>query len=144
MVTITLISACLLGVRCRWDGEQLAESFAPDPETLYIPFCPEQLGGLPTPRPRCRIVGGAGEEVLTGCARVLEVESGEDRTDAFLRGARETLRIARRTGAGRALLKQRSPSCGCGEIYHDDELGPGNGVTTALLRAEGIVVSPLP
>jgi len=90
-----IVSACLAGVRCRYDGEDRE-----DPKVLEllaggeaVPVCPEQLGGLPTPRSRAEFVGGDGEDVLDGRARVVS-EEGVDVTDFFLRGAEEVLRIA--------------------------------------------------
>lgn len=142
-----LVSACLAGVACRYDGGS-----CPLPEVTglvragrAIPVCPEQLGGLPTPRPRAEIRGGDGADVLAGRARVVD-EAGRDMTDAFRRGAEEVLRLARLTGARRALLKARSPSCGAGEIYDGSFRGtlrPGDGVTAALLRREGLEVRSL-
>lgn len=139
-----LVSACLAGVACRYDG-----TACPDPavEALVrsgraLPVCPEQLGGLPTPRRRAEIRGGDGEAVLDGRARVVNA-AGEDVTESFLRGARETLRLARLAGADRALLKARSPSCAAGEIYDGSFSGrrrAGAGVTAALLRREGLDV----
>ncbi len=140
MSSVTLISACLLGVRCRWDGVVLPPVNGLDKNTLYIPVCPEQLGGLPTPRPPCQIAGGTGADVLSGKAKVVEVESGLDRSDNFRCGAEETLRIAKLSGATRVLFKQRSPSCGCGEIYNGEQIAAGNGVTTDMLLAAGIEV----
>lgn len=107
-----------------------------------IPVCPEQLGGLSTPRPPAEIVGGDGTDVLDGCASVITVE-GEDKTREFLDGAHQTLEIAKSQNAAHAVLKSRSPSCGCGRIYNGTftgELGDGEGVTAALLRRHGIQV----
>ena len=107
-----------------------------------IPVCPEQLGGLSTPRPPAEIVGGDGVDVLDGCASVITVE-GEDKTSEFLGGAHQTLEIAKSQNAAHAVLKSRSPSCGCGRIYDGSftgELGDGDGVTAALLRRHGIRV----
>ncbi len=108
---VVLVSACLAGVRCRYDG-----GACPDPAVVdlvrrgrALPVCPEQLGGLPTPRRPAEIRGGAGADVLEGRARVVTA-SGADVTDAFLRGAEETLRLARLSGAEGAILKARSPS----------------------------------
>jgi uncharacterized protein YbbK (DUF523 family) len=139
-----LVSACLLGVNCRYDGgncltAEVIEELGSHP---VVPVCPEQLGGLPTPRPAAEIAGGSGEDVLDGRARVL-TEQGGDVTDQFLRGAQETLRIARLSRAARVLLKQRSPSCGCGQICRGGKTLPGDGVTAALLKREGIVVTSL-
>ena len=128
-----LVSACLLGVACRYDG---ASKGLPDSvlrelmaRHTLVPACPEQLGGLPTTR--------APSERL-GVAR-----TGADVTDAYTRGAQQTLAIAQRFGCTAALLKQRSPSCGKGEIYDGTFTGtltPGDGVTAALLSAHGIRV----
>ncbi|MEI6308963.1 MAG: DUF523 domain-containing protein [bacterium] len=129
-----LVSACLLGLRCRYDGgsnERLQVVALLDHETL-IPVCPEQLGGLPTPRPASEIVRG---RVMT--------PSGEDQTGAYQRGAEETVALARRLGVTEAILKQRSPSCGCGQLYDGSFSGrvvEGNGITTALLISHGIRV----
>lgn len=95
-----------------------------------LPVCPEQLGGLPTPRRPARLVGGGGEAVLDGVARVVDDE-GTDVTEAFLRGAREAAALARLCGSGGAILKRGSPSCHPGE---------GAGVTAALLAREGLVL----
>jgi len=103
-----------------------------------VPVCPEQLGGLSTPRPPATIFGGDGRDVLSGRAR-LRNDRDEDVTEAFLRGAREALGIARACGAAVALLKDQSPSCGCITRYCDRP-GGGMGVTAALLDAEGIRV----
>jgi uncharacterized protein YbbK (DUF523 family) len=111
-----------------------------------LPVCPEQLGGLPTPRPPAEIVGGSGEDVLDGQARVI-TRDGQDVTDNYLRGALEVLRLAQLAGVDEAILKERSPSCASTEIYDgtfSGTLRPGCGVTTALLRRHGIrVVSDL-
>ena len=139
-----LISACLLGVKCRHNGrdsksEEVTERF--EGEEL-VPVCPEQLGGLSTPRPPAEIVGGDGADVLNGCASVITVE-GEDKTREFLDGAHQTLEIAKSQKAAHAVLKSRSPSCGCGRIYNGTftgELGDGDGVTASLLRRHGIQV----
>jgi uncharacterized protein YbbK (DUF523 family) len=123
------ISACLLGVACRYDGldclHPLAARLAR--EEPLVPLCPEQLGGLPTPRPRAEIRGGAGADVLDGGATVVD-EHGRDVTEPFVRGAREAAGMCVRLGVTEALLKARSPSCGL------------DGVTTAALRRAGIRV----
>jgi len=136
------VSACLLGVHCRYDGGTTpAELHLPE-GTFPVPVCPEQLGGMPTPRPPCELPRGSGEEVLKGKVPVLEVHSGEDRTQNFLRGARETLDLCRRLGITRAYLKQRSPSCGLGELSRNGTVVSGNGVTAALLLENGVKVEP--
>jgi len=127
-----LISACLIGVKCAWDGKdkyqnkqaiQLLES------SILIPVCPEQLGGLKTPRLPQEIQGGSGEDVLDGNCRIIK--------------ATETLKIARQLGIDEFIGKCNSPSCGFGQIYDGTFTGnlvPGNGVTTALLKRHGIKI----
>ena len=129
-----LVSACLLGVRCRYDGgskpcPQVIRMMA---EHTLIRVCPEQLGGLSTPRPPAE---RQGEEVVN--------RRGEKVTDAYERGAEETLRLCRLYGCEAAVLKARSPSCGCGEICDGSfsgKLTEGSGVTAKKLLDAGIQV----
>ena len=127
-----LLSACLLGLATRYDGKRIEEPLVESLKERYflIPACPEQLGGLATPRPAAEILEGDGFSVLSGKARVVN-RKGEEVTEAFLRGAREVLRICRTLGIKRAFLKAKSPSCG---------LSPAPGVTAALLLSEGIEI----
>lgn len=107
-----------------------------------IPICPEQLGGLPTPRPPAEIVGGDGADVLDGVACVITVD-GENKTEAFLHGAHQALEIAETHNATHAVLKSKSPSCGCGQVHDGSFAGnliAGDGVTTALFRRHGIEI----
>ena len=101
-------------------------------------MCPEELGGLGTPRPAAQLQGGDGEAVLAGTASVCRVEDGSDVTEAFVRGARQ----AADTDAPihRAILKARSPSCGCGATWIDGEIARGDGVFAALLRRHGVPI----
>ena len=139
-----LVSACLLGICTRYDGgccpaSQLVELAA---RGLAVPVCPEVTGGLPIPRPPAEIVGGDGQAVLDGQARVLTIE-GEDVTEGFLAGALQALETAQRLGIRQAVLKDDSPSCGCGRIYDGTfggHLVPGQGVAAALLQRNGITV----
>ena len=129
-----LVSACLLGTPCRYDGSGKADArlLKLGAKRQLIPVCPELLGGLPTPRPPAERVG----------ARIFD-NSGADVTSAYLRGAQETLRLARLLGCKTAILKARSPSCGAGQIYDGTFSGtlvPGHGVTAALLAQNGITV----
>ncbi len=103
-----------------------------------LPVCPEQLGGLSTPRLPAEIIGGTGEDILDGKARIC-TRNGDDITSAFLRGAGETLYLARLVEADSVILKQNSPSCGCGHIHDGTFTGTlreGNGITAALLLRE--------
>ena len=129
-----LVSACLLGENCKYSG---GNNYTPAIEALrekfdVIPVCPEQLGGLPTPRTPSERAG----------ARVLS-RGGADVTEAFRQGAEKTLEIARESGAARAVLQERSPSCGSERVYDGTFSGtlvPGQGVTAELLEKNGIRV----
>ena len=127
-----LVSACLMGLCSRYDGQVIQNSLCKSLllETFWIPVCPEQLGGLPTPRPPADIVGGNGSDVLAGNAKVLTRE-GFDVTEAFIRGAFQVLAIAENQSVEAILLKSRSPSCGQA------------GVTSALLRQHGFHIFEL-
>ena len=136
-----IISACLLGVRCRFDGESRPHKgilSCIDNEVL-IPICPEQLGGLPTPRSPAQIEGGSGDDVLSKKARVINA-AGTDVTSKFLAGAENALFIARTLGVDKAILKEKSPSCGVHYIKRNEEIIEGTGVTSALLKKHGITV----
>lgn len=140
-----LISACLLGLKCAWDGKDDYRSDKAikllDSETV-IPVCPEQLGGLKTPRAPQEIQGGSGEDVLDGKCKVLN-KNGEDVTREFVAGAGETLRIATQFHIEEFIGKSNSPSCGCGRIYDgtfSQKSIAADGVTTALLKRNGIGV----
>ena len=129
-----LISACLLGRNCKYNG---GNNYAPLTETLkarydLVPVCPECLGGLPIPHEPSERVGD----------RVLS-KSGADVTAAFQRGAEKTLALALQHGVKKAVLKERSPSCGCGSIYDGTFTGtvvPGSGVAAELLLAHGVEI----
>lgn len=125
-----LVSACLVGLCTRYDGQVKTTPDYPAPmqAMAWIPVCPEQLGGLPTPREAADIIGGDGADVLAGTARVL-TKSGLDVTAEFIRGARQVLHIARLQNTRTAFLKARSPSC----AVHGRM-----GVTAALLQSAGI------
>ncbi|WP_461206476.1 2-thiouracil desulfurase family protein [Clostridium sp. DL1XJH146] len=139
-----IISACLCGVNCKYSGENNFDEKAYKLfcEGKAVLVCPEQLGGLPTPRTPKEIVGGNGYDVLDGKAKVLD-KKGEDDTEGFIRGAEETLKIAKAIGAETAIFQVRSPSCGSNTIYDGSFSGnkvEGCGVTTALLRRNSIKV----
>lgn len=140
-----LVSACLVGERCRYDGggfdgyPDLRRMVA---EGRAIAVCPEELGGLPTPRPPAELMGGDGQAALNGEARLMSI-AGQDVTEAFLTGAERTARIALEQGATTAVLKARSPSCGSRGIYDGTFSGrvvPGMGVTAARLTQLGLTV----
>lgn len=129
-----LISACLAGIYCRYDGETKADPAIVElvKQGLAIPFCPEAHGGLPTPRLPCEIRDG----------RVVNIEGG-DQTEQFVRGAQEGLRLAKLVGATKAILKSNSPSCGKGFVYDGTFTSTrvkGNGLFAELLMQNGIDV----
>ena len=129
-----LCSACLLGVSCRYDGKSIpaAEITALLERHELLPICPEQLGGLPTPRTPCEIRGG-----------IIISRDGKDMTESFDKGAEEALRLYHLFGCQGAILKSRSPSCGKGLIYDgafSGTLVSGNGILAQMLLDEGITV----
>lgn len=136
-----LVSACLAGLRTRYDGEASPHERVVEllKDGKALPVCPEQLGGLPTPRYKAEIDSGSGEDVLNGLSRVLN-EKGEDVTEKFIRGATETLKLAEAMGIKKAIMKERSPSCGVNSIIRGGNEVRGRGVTTAFLQSKGIEV----
>jgi len=142
-VRTILVSACLLGVNCRYDS---TSNLIPE-LSLYlkehglvpIPVCPEQLAGLPTPRPKVWFTRGDGAALLNSEAMLIN-EDGEDCSEIFLKGAQESLRIAQTCGCKAAILKQRSPSCGSLKVHRNGQLVEGMGVTCAVLQDSGIQV----
>ncbi|MEM9380019.1 MAG: DUF523 domain-containing protein [Planctomycetota bacterium] len=135
-----LVSACLLGRACTYKGTHNGDRVLRDELAAEgieaVPFCPEEHGGLGTPRPPADLTASA-EDVLDGRARVV-TDSGEDVTGGFLRGARGALETCVRLALKRAYLKERSPSCGCAATHVDGEIVDGPGVTAALLRRNGV------
>jgi uncharacterized protein YbbK (DUF523 family) len=144
-----LVSACLCGQRCRYDGKtkENRDLMARLGRADILPLCPEALGGLPTPRPACELFGGDGADVLAGRARLVD-ESGVDRTAAFLEGAYRTLELVRSYGIRHCCLKAKSPSCGSRQLALQGALPEGYrpvlGVTAALLLANGFAIEEIP
>ena len=129
-----LVSACLLGTACRYDGKSKPCERVIALSNTYnlIPICPEVMGGLPTPRVPSEICGD----------RVM-MKDGRDVTENYNRGAKQALEIARENECTVAILKEKSPSCGSGLIHNglfDGGLVTGDGITTRLLKKEGIRV----
>lgn len=132
---VILVSACLLGVECNHRGlaSPSPEVAALATEARLVPICPEVAGGLPTPRPAAEIQSDG--RVRTG--------AGDDVTELYDRGATQAVALAEAIGAERAVLKARSPSCGCHQVYDGTfsrTLRPGEGVTAAALRSAGVEV----
>jgi uncharacterized protein YbbK (DUF523 family) len=145
---LILVSACLLGLDCRYDGQSCPDQRLRKPAALgyFLPLCPEVFGGLPTPRLPAEIenahAGLDGHAVLDGRTRVL-ASDGRDVTAQFLSGAKGALAVAQREGIHQAILKSKSPSCGLGQIYDgrfSGKLVRGDGVSAALLSRSGIQV----
>jgi len=136
-----IVSACLLGFNCRYDGESRPDEdlLSSALRKLFVPVCPEQLGGLPTPRAPSGIIGGDGLDVLEGKSRIIDT-SGRDVTDSFLRGANEVMRIVELLEISTAIMKEKSPSCGVCHIKRNGSNVRGTGVTSALLTKSGIRV----
>jgi uncharacterized protein YbbK (DUF523 family) len=140
-----VVSACLLGRRCRYDGrskantqiqEMLNHFEASGGEVAVV--CPEELGKLGTPRPAAQLEGGDGEAVLLRKAQVRTVAKGLDVTESFIEGAEKAATMAE--GAEVGLLKARSPSCGCAFTRIDGEVTAGQGVFAALLRRQDLTL----
>jgi len=138
---VVIVSACLLGLPTRYDGISAPseEALSAIRDQILVPVCPEQLGGLSTPRSPYFLERGTGEDVLADRARVVNANGG-DATENFLRGARTVVRIAELVGAREAWLKEKSPSCGVSWTTSTAGTAAGPGVATALLRSRGIRV----
>jgi uncharacterized protein YbbK (DUF523 family) len=133
-----LVSACLLGIHCRYNGKHNLNIKVRNIANRdgMIPVCPEQLGGLPTPRLPCEII------VVGGARRVIQSD-GVDVTEAFRKGAEETMKIASIYHVRQAILKSNSPSCGSCKIYDGTFSGTlikGEGLTAEMLKQNGIQV----
>jgi uncharacterized protein YbbK (DUF523 family) len=141
--TPVLVSACLLGRECRYDGrhnrDRALERELAERGLRAVAFCPEEHGGLGTPRPAAWIEARSAAEVLEGRGRVV-THAGADVTREFLRGAEGALEACRTHGIRLALLKERSPSCGVCRTHRGGELVEGAGVTAELLRRHGVEV----
>ncbi|MBD1381035.1 DUF523 domain-containing protein [Metabacillus arenae] len=139
-----LVSSCLAGIKCRYNGtdslENTIQQLVNQKKATMV--CPELLGGFSTPREPAEIIGGTGIDVLNGTAKVVE-KSGKNVTDLYIKGAYQTLKMAKDLNATYIVLKEASPSCGSQMIYNgnfQNEKIPGEGVTSALLTNEGFKV----
>lgn len=139
-----LVSACLLGINTKYDGASNAHPLIQKycAQGKFIPICPEQLGGLPTPRIPAEIIDGTGQDVLEARS-IVRGQGGEAVTAQFVQGAKEVSKIAEMVPITAAILKERSPSCGVHSIYNGDfqhHTRDGQGVMAALLMKQGIPV----
>ncbi|MBG9587448.1 DUF523 domain-containing protein [Cytobacillus firmus] len=139
-----LVSSCLAGLKVRYNGTHSLNNGIAKlvEENKAITICPELLGGFSTPREPAEIIGGNGEDVLNGKAKVIE-KSGKDVTELYIKGAYATLNKAKEINATVVVLKEHSPSCGSSMIYNGEFIGKkleGMGVTSALLKRNGLKV----
>lgn len=143
MPTPILVSACLLGLPTRYDGKHKGNErviqYLRKNKLQVVPVCPEQLGGLPTPRPPCWFADGDGDAVLDGSGRLVRGDGTEMNTP-FIKGAEVTLAVARLADCQTALFKEGSPSCGVRRVYCHQQSVSGRGVATALLLRHGLQV----
>ncbi len=141
MKDVVVMSACLAGEKCRYDGSDCRDDdlLGELKEYQVITICPEQLGGLPTPRTPAEIEHGNGFDVLNKSTKVVD-SKGTDVTASFLEGALEGVRLAKESGAKMVYLKEKSPSCGVDFIKVEGELAKGTGVFTAILSSQGFSV----
>ncbi len=141
MKTPVLVSSCLLGLATRYDGTDndcpAVHSYLKRNQLQAIPVCPEQLAGLPTPRPKCWFTQGDGASLLKGQGGLCD-EQGRNVSELFMHGAGQALKLAELSGCRHAILKQRSPSCGSKQMHRNGQLVEGLGVTAALLKSRGI------
>lgn len=138
-----LVSACLLGLSTRYDGQskhnEKVLNYLRNHNLLPVPVCPEQLAGLPTPRPMTFFDTGSGHDVLDNRGCVISTDQ-TDMNDVFIKGAMETLKVAQLAKCSRVLFKEGSPSCGVHRICRAGSRVAGQGVTTALLQRNGLQV----
>jgi uncharacterized protein YbbK (DUF523 family) len=137
-----LVSACLAGLNTRYNGTNCRRKHL---QILIasgkaLPVCPEQLGGLPTPREPVELICGDGEGLLKGVAKAIGKKSGKDYSQNLLKGANEVLKIAMIAKVKKAFLKDGSPSCGYSYIKVGKKKIKGKGVTTAILLKAGVKV----
>ena len=130
-----------MGFNCRYNCKNSLSKYLDIflKKHFLIPICPEQLGGLPTPRAKSEITNGDGNYVINNMAQVITI-NGDNVTEKFLKGAHETLNFVKTFGIKKAYLKEKSPSCGVNYIYINSTLNRGMGVTAALLADNGIEI----
>jgi uncharacterized protein YbbK (DUF523 family) len=141
MKNCAIISACLMGLNCRYNAKNRLCNYLDVylKKHILIPICPEQLGGLTTPREKAEIENGDGFYVINNKSRVI-TKTGKDVTKNFIKGAKEVLYFVKKFGIKLAYFQDKSPSCGVNNIYVEGILTKGVGVTTALLIENNIEV----
>lgn len=138
---MVLVSACLLGLKCCYNGCDNTNDDVVDMRELFtlIPVCPEQLAGFSTPRFPAFFTQGDGSDTITGKDNIIN-EQGTNVSEQFRCGAREVLKLCNLLNIHSAILKEKSPSCGTKQIYVKEKLTKGSGVTATLLKLNGIRV----
>ncbi len=139
-----LVSACLTGTKCRYNGQDRANNIIVELKNKgkVLELCPEVIAGFQIPRVPCEILGGTGEDVLSGQAIVVN-NLGEDITDKIVNGCKQALEKAKANNIKLAVMKSKSVCCGVGQIYDgtfSNRLIPGEGILTVLLKQQGIKV----
>jgi uncharacterized protein YbbK (DUF523 family) len=134
-----IVSACLLGKRCRYNGEDRAHAgvirFLRGKK--YLAVCPERLAGWGVPRPPVEFHGGGAKEVASGKAAIKD-SRGRNRTAGLMKGVTRALRRALKLRPSEAILKEKSPSCGVKRVYRDGKLKRGQGLFAYLLKRNGV------
>ncbi len=139
MKKTVLVSACLLGKNCRYDGGHSYINEFENADVEFYPVCPEEAGGLGTPRPKAEMQDGA-EEIISGHGKIVTI-NGKNVTKEFIRGAQLCLNTGLEADAEFAILKSKSPSCGLGEVYDGSfkgKLHQGDGIFAHLCRKSGM------
>jgi len=138
---MVLVSACLLGLKCCYNGCDNTNTDVIELRNNYslIPVCPEQLAGFPTPRPPAFFIEGDGKDTLAGKDNIIN-DRGKKVAKHFCKGAKQALKICKVLDIKMVVLKERSPSCGTNQIYLQEKLTNGMGVTASLLKLNGIRV----
>jgi uncharacterized protein YbbK (DUF523 family) len=138
------VSLCLLGIPCRYNGkskrmkglERFLERFSP------VPFCPEQLAGMPTPRPPAQFFGGDGRALLLGKAELIN-EAGENVSQLYVKGCQQALLLIELLGLKKLFLKEKSPCCGVNRVWVEGDIVEGSGILKALIEQKGLDIHVL-
>ncbi|MBC8310771.1 MAG: DUF523 domain-containing protein [Candidatus Marinimicrobia bacterium] len=136
-----IISACLLGRECRYNGGHSKISKLESLDVDFIPVCPEEAGKLGTPRPPAELITST-KDIIEGSGKII-TENGDDVTQQFLDGSKKELSKLKSSNAQIAVLKSRSPSCGYGQVYDGTFTGKlckGNGIFSQMCEDEGVTV----
>jgi len=141
MKEIVLISGCLFGLNCRYDGgnNRLYNLNELSKKYILVPVCPEQMGGLSTPRSPSFFIEGDGKDTIKGRNNLINKDN-KNVSSHFREGAYEVLNVCKKLRIKKAILKERSPSCGTNNVFLGEKLTKGRGVTSFLLLTNDITV----